>query len=71
MPGSHRQTGTKDAAENIKVGDRWLVCLPGWIYTVGKQSIERINIFLCKYVSDGAIDMKLNVRSTWVIIDIC
>ena len=28
--------------------------------TVGKISIEYVNIFLSKYISDGAIDMKLS-----------
>ena len=31
-----------------------------YIYTAGKISIERFNIFLSNYISDGAIDMKLS-----------
>ena len=29
-------------------------------HTAGKISIEHVNIFLSKYISDGAIDMKLS-----------
>ena len=70
MPSSHRQTGTEDAAENVKVGDRMLVRLSGWICTVRKKSIEHVNIFLSKYISDGATDMKLYVWIAWVVTDI-
>ncbi len=29
-----------------------------YIYTVGKISIEHVTIFLSKYISKGAVDMK-------------